>query len=497
MAAMVVGLALGFSGTLRAQYPMPGGYGPFPGGPGPQDPTPLGAGVGAPMPPPGGVPTPADHGGTGFPAGSGGPIAPGGPPTEFKPPELSSTGPNAWQGDTWNRQSAWYVSGGALALHPTSQPSALISTLSVPLSSGVNGTFTTVINVPITFVAGNGQVTNATVPVPVTYTAPIFNTETGNPFLSGAPQFGNYSDLHSDFMWGGKAALGFVGPDNSSVEFSGFYIPKTGPSEVIRSPQFVVPTNLINVLAVGTIPSPGGAILSVGNIPQAVAAQLPGVNVGRLNLPFTNAPTGFGGDHGLWTEADRVTVSNQSALANAEANYRLPVDGIFQPLVGIRYLDQSEWFANFTEDDAFTNPQATTNATYAVHTHNRFITGQLGMEVNLPATRFLQFNAYAKGAWGANIMNSDVSLVRGDGLVGFDGHRNTTYFGQIYEVGAFLDFYFLQRGRIHAGYQGIWLPRITHAFDQLDYNLAHTTGTGDDKGHEFYHGPVFELQFLF
>jgi hypothetical protein len=376
-------------------------------------------------------------------------------------------------------------------------PSQFVSRLSIPVATGT-ATQTSTVQLPVTFQEGNGQIATGTVPVSVTYNAPVYNTEKGFPFLSGAPTFGDFHDATQTYAWGASAAVGLIADDGSSVEFSGYYLPQHSSGFVLDSPHFTPPSSdITNIKINGSIPSPGGAIISTGSLADAIAQQLPGVAAGRLNLLFINAPAGFEGNHGLWTEADRVTVDLKTTLGNAEANYRLGTGNILRPMIGFRYLDQDEEFSIRTEDDVFTNPNPLTTATYTVHTHNRIAAGQLGLEIDSPILRCVQISGIFKGAWGPNILTTNVSLVRGDGLVGFDTHRNLTTFGQIYEAGVYLDFYFLERARLHAGYSALWIPTMARSFDQVDYDLSHTNGNPNYHRGEFYHGPIIELQFLF
>jgi hypothetical protein len=258
--------------------------------------------------------------------------------------------------------------------------------------------------------------------------------------------------------------------------------------------------SLVSVSNVGFVPNPGGTILSVGPVPQAVAQQLPPVTAGRLNVPFFNAPPGFEGNHGLWREADRVQVDFRTSLGSVEAVWRswlLPGSGL-QMLLGPRYLDQQERLTIFTQDDLFTaGPRPDLEASYRVRTHNHILAAQLGGEWDYRLTPWLGLSAAARGAWGANFLDADVSLVRGDGLVGLAGHRSRTTFGHLYEAGLFADIYLWERFRLHAGYNLLWLPRLTRAMDQLDYNLAHPSGHADDGGSAFYHGPVMEVLLAF
>ena len=49
---------------------------------------------------------------------------------------------------------------------------------------------------------------------------------------------------------------------------------------------------------------------------------------------------------------------------------------------------------------------------------------------------------------------------RGDGFLGFNSIRNTSNFGQIYDVGAYVDFSILERLRLRGGYNAMWLTGV-------------------------------------
>jgi hypothetical protein len=263
--------------------------------------------------------------------------------------------------------------------------------------------------------------------------------------------------LNPKFSWGGRGTLGYRW-DNQAVEISGFYLPQTSVSHITTNP-------------------------------------------GRIDLPFINAPVGFEGDNGLWLQADRTVMTLQTTLGNAEFNYRFsPSAGMgLDLLAGIRYLDLRDRFSILTDDDGLTvmpvNP--TTIATYTDQVHNHILAFQLGADWEYPLRRWVAFGFFAKGAWGANFLDADVSLTRGDGLVGIDAHTNRTVFSHLYETGFFLDWYLGDRARLRTGYNAMWVVDVASGPSQLNFDLSNPFGALNTHSSIFYHGPVVELHFLF
>ncbi len=268
------------------------------------------------------------------------------------------------------------------------------------------------------------------------------------------------SDIHPNFAWGPRATVGYIF-DNQAVELTAFYLPENG---------------------------------------KAVTTAVPG----QVFTFFNHAPAGFQGDNNLFHNADFVQTTFKTAVGNAEANYRCwPwVESGFDWILGVRYFDVQERLGMTVSDDGLTSPPAgvsnqVLNAQYAVRTHNRMVAPQLGIEWERHPFRWLGLGFNAKGAWGANFTDVDVTFQRGDGLPGFIGHRSHTQFSHLYEIGLFADFYLLERVKLRGGYSTFWFLHAVTANDQVDYDLSHIDGLRKDNGNIFYHGPMVELQFLF
>lgn len=228
-------------------------------------------------------------------------------------------------------------------------------------------------------------------------------------------------------------------------------------------------------------------------------------NPGRLNSYFFNIPLGFEGNNGLWRQADRIQLERTFRLSNAEVNYRYTSGGVTEPelIMGIRYMDMYDRFGIATGDDdiAFLNPSGYADprrqATLTYTARNRIIAPQLGFEWVPVNAQIAMFGFNAKGAWGANFTELDGHLSRGDGFTGFDGSKSKVIFSQIYEINAFLDLCVLERMRVRAGYQAMWILNVADSQDQISFDLRDTYGKGSYNGTQFWHGPTMEMQFLF
>jgi hypothetical protein len=283
------------------------------------------------------------------------------------------------------------------------------------------------------------------------------NLDTGVSPPFGSPVAQRNGDISQHMEFGPRASLGFICCEHT-FEITGFYIPSH--------------SNEVDTIAPG-----------------------------RLDAFFFNAPLGFQGDNNLWLQADRVTSSLTSELRNLEINYKYANAGIVQAelLLGVRLLDLREKFQIATDDDGFAigAPDPTFTATYTCTTKNTILAPQIGFECGQVLCTGIAFGVQGKGAWGPNYRRVDYSLVRGDGLVGFQTLRSGVIFSQIYEVGAFLDVCWLERLRVRAGYNAMWLLQVASVEDQIDFNLQNTRGRTNNNGSIFYHGPLIEVEFLF
>jgi hypothetical protein len=275
-----------------------------------------------------------------------------------------------------------------------------------------------------------------------------------------SPLAQRFSDITQHMEFGPRATLGLI-CGCSSFEITGFYIPQ-------------------NYEANDTMAGRG------------------------LDTLFFNAPPGFHGANGttnIFVDSDRVKSSLTSELRNIEINYKYNNPAVVQAefLCGVRLLDLREKLQIFNDHDSFSlaTDDSLGQATYTATTHNTILAPQLGFECGQTLCTGVAFGFNGKAAWGANYRRVDYSLVRGDGFTGFQALRSGVIFSQLYELGAFLDVSYLERVRVRAGYNAMWLLQVASVEDQVDFNLGNPRGRANNNGSIFYHGPLIEIEFLF
>src|SRR5262249_50019911 len=150
---------------------------------------------------------------------------------------------------------------------------------------------------------------------------------------AGAMPVGSLHDISQTYNWGPRLAIGWR-EGNHALEVSGYWLPEVSQSTSYVSPPFQLDPTAFTLTG-SNIPHPGGTILAVGSVRDALANQIAN-QVGQLTVPFFNAPAGFGGDNGIFSHADRIDLAFKTSLGNAEINYRYwpSNDADFQVLAG-------------------------------------------------------------------------------------------------------------------------------------------------------------------
>lgn len=224
---------------------------------------------------------------------------------------------------------------------------------------------------------------------------------------------------------------------------------------------------------------------------------------GQLDVPFVNAPIGFLPFNNPFTHADIVRLRLQSSLSSAELNGRYFSDWFptWEWIVGVRYLDFRERVNIFTGDDLLQpvplNPLQV--ATYTTVAHNHIIGGQFGFECSKMCCDFLGFGMQNKNLFGANFIDREAKLIRGDGatIVGNNSGNGNTVFASALDFLFFMDFYFMERGRLRAGYNYLEIIGVARSTNQVNFDLSGQQPQNSSWSSILYQGPVIELQFLF
>jgi hypothetical protein len=197
-----------------------------------------------------------------------------------------------------------------------------------------------------------------------------------------------------------------------------------------------------------------------------------------LDTLFYNPPLTFVGE-GLFRRTSAVTLNQGSSLYSGEANYRTwnVFGGGLEVIGGMRYVRQNDLLnigldgVAFTRNSLGLGAPGRDAAVYGVLAHNNIIAPQFGADYCLPLCSWLSISGMGKVGLGVNYITTDVSLQRGDGLLGFDTQRHSTVFSQIYEIGGFADVHLLQKLRLRFGFTATWLVDVAAANDQVDFNL--------------------------
>jgi hypothetical protein len=309
----------------------------------------------------------------------------------------------------------------------------------------------------------------------------------------------------------GKGAIAVTDIDNTHPEI------KVGTVPPANSPVAMAFNDIVPNMAFGPRVSLG--VLAGTDIIEVTGYFIPknsqttdATDPGRLFAFFYNAPAGFGGENGLFTQVDRMSTTLTNQVGNVELNYRYSDVGVngLELILGVRYFDVVERLSTWVDQNGILaplnaqsgQPNPVDQATYAAETHNRIIAPQLGVEGNwgLPEKgpfSWLSVGVLAKGAWGMNFVSDGHSLARGDGFPGFNVTRSDEIFSQMYEIGAFTEIHFTERFKLRAGYNALWVLHVDAVVDQYSFDLANPQGPLNHQGSVLYHGPMIELQFLF
>lgn len=224
--------------------------------------------------------------------------------------------------------------------------------------------------------------------------------------------------------------------------------------------------------------------------------------LGRLDSPYTNAPIGFQDTAGLWTNADYMSLGYKNTLYSAEMNWRFFGDCWksldVNYLIGLRYIKLQDSLKHYTIDDdlqlGISDP--TTRATLEWRGENDMFGLQLGWGLTQRLTQTWSISWDQKIGLLANAAQTQQSLVRDDGLVGFKTSETSWRFAQAYETGFFLD---MNAGnmRLRAGYNFNLYVGVATAENQFNYDLEFTPNVRKTADTVFYHGPSASIEFVF
>ncbi len=275
------------------------------------------------------------------------------------------------------------------------------------------------------------------------------------------------NDIRPGYQWGGRLTVGYL-CDDAAIEATAFYIPQS----------------------------------------QAPSAGT--LDVGRNNLFFTNPPPLFqrGDGSSFFQNTDAVTISLQTTLVDGELNYRWFSRAFtgFEGILGFRFLDIQERARIIVNDQVATQfpgglpggqPDLSLIGTYQNRVNNHLLLGQGGFDWSCPLKPWLMISTMFRLGVGADDVDQTTRLFREDGPTAFNIKSNHWTASAMTEFGLYFDFLALDRVRLRAGWQFLWVWHVDEAFQRVGYNLAVQPAPGGDGGSIFYQGPVIEMQLLF
>jgi hypothetical protein len=287
--------------------------------------------------------------------------------------------------------------------------------------------------------------------------------DTGRSPTGPLPVESRFGEFQPDFDGGVQATIGYKW-DGFALEASGFYMPRQ--------------------TSLGTKTDPG-----------------------RLDSFFYNPPLGFEGDNGLWLQADQMRIGVTETVSDAELNARWWSHNYFtnwELLTGVRYMNIMDEMSIFTDDDGVLirqltgQPDPTRQATYDARGINHIIAPQLGLRWCGQCCNWLTMGFSSKAAVGPNFAETEVSLVRGDGYLGFDTRNSErTVLSQVYDLSLYFTIHPWDGVYVRAGYMCLWAVDVAEGQRQVDFNLQDHIGRQDDEGSIFYNGPFVQFELFF
>ena len=255
--------------------------------------------------------------------------------------------------------------------------------------------------------------------------------------------------------------------------------------------------------AIGLQDDCAGIIFEVGGFYIVnTATSYQNTLLGRLDSPFTNAPEGFQDNAGLWTNADFMRLYYKNSIYSGEANLRFfgscwkSLDISY--MIGFRYIKLQDSLQHYTIDDdlqqAINDPA--TRATLNWRASNDMMGLQIGWSMTQRLTQAWSVSWDQKIAFLCNTATTTSSLIRDDGLVGYDASRSSKRFAQAYESGLYLD---LSSGnaRLRAGYDLKFYVGVATADGLFNYDLELAPTTRNTTDTVVYHGPSISIEFVY
>lgn len=200
----------------------------------------------------------------------------------------------------------------------------------------------------------------------------------------------------------------------------------------------------------------------------------------------------------LWTDGELAVINYNFDLSGAELAYKRQIfeynrgDWELVLIGSVRYLNMSESFnflfadiagpetiAKNPFDRALANPdqpqaqpssQAT--ATYIAGIDNKIVGPEIGINAKYPFLYLFSFDILGKAGFGANFLENEQGIIRGDGLVLYQYQKQVQSTSGFFEGHLGLTARVLPNVTLRGGWEYLWLINVGTAIGQIDFDLT-------------------------
>jgi hypothetical protein len=117
---------------------------------------------------------------------------------------------------------------------------------------------------------------------------------------------------------------------------------------------------------------------------------------------------------------------------------------------------------------------------------NDIIAPEFGVHAVRPVWGIFEIDLMGKGAWGANFMQKDSYLIRGDGLTGFIRNRDELGSSGVFEFQLGMNFVPHPNIRLRAGWEAMIMCNIATATENIEFNLDRDTRPSNRDSVSFF-----------
>lgn len=141
-------------------------------------------------------------------------------------------------------------------------------------------------------------------------------------------------------------------------------------------------------------------------------------------------------------------------------------------------------------------PSPETVAIHNISMDNDYIAPEFGIRAVRPVLGVFEVDLTGIGSFGANFLQKDSTLVRGDGLVGFIREREEVATSAMFEWRLGMNFVPHPNVRLKAGFEALWFINAGTAISNIEFDLDQDTRPSNEDEILFY-GWYFGGEILF